>query len=243
MQSETSQAKMDLYVSTPDQLRAEIFFISLYMGEGEIIAGPYERTSPYAPHTVCADPGVDVQLCVCLGNSYHGDSSDSSFSHQGNHSVPVGNWTGPLKYVHTETSALEGSYKHNVEMQKAVLTKPSKIESQQLSPGLNTENLDSLIKSMINQDMNVTVFTYKVKSTACLHIIKESNSAGVIYTSFNACNLAVKVQYRLAQDNLVQTTVSVKTTQLYPGGVKFLCGGVVRNPALAWQSTFHLHVL
>ena len=72
-QDESETVKMDLHVKTPGQRSSEIFFVAINKNSAEdsqLHLQNFDRITQYSIYSVCADPGVDLSLCICdLGHT------------------------------------------------------------------------------------------------------------------------------------------------------------------------------
>ncbi|KAK3099173.1 hypothetical protein FSP39_000523 [Pinctada imbricata] len=68
--SDSVITKMDIHVTLLPGQRPEVFFVAVRswtnLGVMELLS--YERTTPYSHFSVCADKGVNLNLCVCSSN-------------------------------------------------------------------------------------------------------------------------------------------------------------------------------
>ncbi|XP_046355258.2 uncharacterized protein LOC124134461 [Haliotis rufescens] len=63
----TVSLTMDLLFETgdPSYPHHEVFMVSVQSNNGQFVLNKFDRLSPYSKYSVCADKGVQLQLCIC----------------------------------------------------------------------------------------------------------------------------------------------------------------------------------
>lgn len=99
----------------------------------------------------------------------------------------------------------------------------------------DSDLVDGMVSSLLNEDMEASVSVIKGTSKQCLYIVRQQNSAGVIYQGLSVCQNILDIVITFKYENLLLSNPRVLKLTLRPMDVLHIISGVVISWGHKWK--------
>lgn len=123
----------------------------------------------------------------------------------------------------------------NITLASELLTYEKAILHLQSAQITDSDLVDEMVSSMLNEDMEASVSVIKGTSKKCFYIVRQQNSAGVIYQGLSVCQGILDIVITFKYENLLLSNPRVVKVTFRPMDLLHIISGVVISLSHKWK--------